>query len=158
MKATELIRKRAIKLLLSNEVIAAIEARRQEHAMIHERFEPGVFDRTFTNILDATTAGTFPRLAAPDQPLDSLDLLTVDLPRLFVPQEFVDMRFELIKPLGADLEFAAKILDKLGVAKRVFIEHGDVARSLIGDMNFMSLIDQTDQSPAHRDHVVVRMG
>ena len=46
---------------------------------------------------------------------------------------------------------------EIGEADRIVVEHGDVARRLIGDVHFVPLIGQPDQRAAHRDHVVIRM-
>ena len=71
--------------------------------------------------------------------------------------ELVDVPFELGSPHGIDVKVPIEFRDKVHERNRVVIEHRDVARRLIGDVNFMALIDQTNQGAAHRDHVVIRM-
>ena len=41
--------------------------------------------------------------------------------------------------------------------KHDIVMHGKVAGSLVGHMNIMSLMDETDECATHRDHVVVRV-
>ena len=79
-------------------------------------------------------------------------------PDFLVAEELVDVGLQFLKAFGANLELSAEVLDKLGEANRIFIEDGDVAGGLIGDVDLVSLVDQSNQRAAHGNHVVVRMG
>ena len=89
--------------------------------------------------------------------LDHLHFRAVDLARLLVAQELLDVGFELGGPLRRHIEVRVELGDEVGEADRIVVEHRDVAGRLVGDVHFVALIDQADQRAAHRDHVVVRM-
>ena len=106
----------------------------------------------------AAAAARRPRFAAADHALDRLHLGAVDLAGLLVAQELFDVRFQLGRPLRRDVEVRVELGDEIGEADRVVVEHGDVARRLIGDVHLVPLVDQPNERAAHRDHVVVRVG
>ena len=107
---------------------------------------------------NATASGTFPCFATTNQAFDSLYAVAVDLSQLFVPQKFIDVRFEFFESLSANRELTTKVFDELRKAESIFVEDGDVTGRLVGDVDFMSLIDQANQSSSHRNYVVVGMG
>lgn len=59
--------------------------------------------------------------------------------------------------LGANAEVLVELGDKFGKANHVVVEDGDIARGLVGDVDLVLLIDETNQRAAHRDDVVVGM-
>ena len=75
-----------------------------------------------------------------------------------VAEHLLDMGLKLGGTLRQYVEMLVELGDEIGVADRVVVEHGDVARRLVGDVHLVPLIRKADQRAAHRDHVVVRMG
>ena len=50
-----------------------------------------------------------------------------------------------------------KIDGKLHVAQYIIIPYGRIARGLISYMHIMPLVNQTDKSTAHGDHIIIRV-
>ncbi|SRR5260221_7499796 len=51
-----------------------------------------------------------------------------------------------------------KVFYKIGKANSILIKYGDVSRRLIGHVDLMPLVDQTDKRTAHGNDVVIGMG
>ena len=66
---------------------------------------------------------------------------------------------ELFGELSAELrEGLGELADEVDMAQGRLIPDGDIARGLVGDVNIVALIAQADESAAHRDDIVVRVG
>ena len=59
--------------------------------------------------------------------------------------------------LASRLNIVHQIGGEIGEANGVGVEDGDVAAGLIGDVDFVALIDQANEGAAHADDVVIGM-
>src|ERR1019366_2766308 len=100
-------------------------------------------------------------LAATDQSLDLLDFRTVYLTWFFVAQELFDvpLNFGCLLGPGACRHFKQPVVfrGKIRESDSVRIEHRDTATGLVGDMYFMPLVRQSNESTSHADDVVIGM-
>src|SRR5687767_3219679 len=92
---------------------------------------------------------------------ESLDLLyfrAIDLAGLLVAQELVDLSLDALDLVWRGAEQACEVEREIDEPAGVGVEDGNVARSLIRDVNLVPLIDEANQRTPHADHVVVGMG
>ena len=97
------------------------------------------------------------RLAATNDRLDHLNFGTVDLAGRLVAKKLVNVSFKLGCAIRGNIKVPVEFGDEVCKANCVIVKYGNIARSLVGNMDLVSLLYQADQGAAHGDHIVIRM-
>ena len=98
---------------------------------------------------NAAAASSCTGFASTDDALELLNFVAINLTGALLLQELVNMAFERSDGFCGDIERCTEFRCEFGEANRVFIEDGNIAGSLVRDMNVVSLIGQANQRASH---------
>ena len=98
------------------------------------------------------------RFGLANGPLEVLDERGVYLSRRLPRQARLHVPVHRGGPRFIQAQAPRAALDEIEVTPHVVIEHGNVAARHVGDRDGVPVLGELPQDPAHRDHVVVRMG
>src|SRR5882762_3515622 len=93
-----------------------------------------------------------------DQSLDPQYLIAIDLAWRFFLQGLHDLVVEFHTVFLVQPKNFIEVFYKIGKADRILIKYRYVTRSLIGNMHFMTLVDQPDKRTPHGNDIVIGMG
>src|SRR5215217_2914106 len=96
-------------------------------------------------------------LTLSDQSFYGLNLVGVYLVGLFMFHEVTHITVHCFQFRLVMTHFFGEVDIKFHEAKHIIIPYRCISRGLIGHMNIMLLIYQTDESTAHRDHIIIRV-
>ena len=109
--------------------------------------------------VDAVVLAGQTRLTSADQSFQTENLLIVEIALLLILDEslhrLVGVLDDLVGTIGKD---GVEAIDEMHETTDLLIAHGNVARSLVGDMHVVSLLHESTDGAAHGDDIVIRMG
>jgi hypothetical protein len=104
---------------------------------------------------DAAAASPGDGLAFANQPFNHLHLWAVDLAGLFASEKFFDVVFKFPDAVGHQPKGRTVVGNKFSEPQSVIIEDSNVAGSLVGDVDVVALIRQSNEGATHRNDIII---